>query len=105
MMTPPQYPPPSPQPPQKRQPAAIAIGVLILCGIGLVMAMRSTSLLNGTGTIWKDKGYRYQTLTGYVIDEFPNMVPMPDTYQAAVAVIIPASTYLCPRHRAAWENY
>jgi hypothetical protein len=40
-----------------------------------------------------------------VIDEFPNMVPMPGTYQAAVGVIIPASTYLCPRHQAAWENY
>ena len=30
----------------------------------------------------QDEGYGYQTLTGYVIDEFPNMVPMPDTYQA-----------------------
>jgi hypothetical protein len=53
----------------------------------------------------QDEGYGYQTLTGYVIDEFPNIVPMPDTYQAAVGVIIPASTYLCPRHQAAWENY
>jgi hypothetical protein len=53
----------------------------------------------------QDEGYGYQTLTGYVIDEFPNMVPLPDTYQAAVGVIIPASTYLCPRHQAAWENY
>ena len=57
--------------------------------------------------VWamQDKGYGYQTLTGYVIDEFPDMLPRPDTYQAAVGVIIPASTSLCPRHQAAWENY
>lgn len=31
---------------------AIAVGVCVLSGIGLVMSMQSTSLLNGTGNIW-----------------------------------------------------
>ncbi|OBF45968.1 hypothetical protein A5719_00265 [Mycolicibacterium peregrinum] len=31
---------------------AVAVGVLILSGIGLVMSMQSASLLTGTGSIW-----------------------------------------------------
>ena len=49
----------------------------------------------------QDKGYGYQTVTGYVMNEFPNMVPRRDPYQAAVGVIIPASPYLRPRQQAA----
>ncbi|WP_396903052.1 hypothetical protein [Mycolicibacterium sp.] len=31
---------------------AVAVGVLILSGIGVVMSMQSASLLTGTGSIW-----------------------------------------------------
>jgi hypothetical protein len=36
----------------------------------------------------------YRTLTGYVIDQFPNMIPVPSAYDVTVGVIIPASTHL-----------
>ena len=35
---------------------AVAIGVLVLAGIGLVMSMQSASLLTGTGSIWMGVG-------------------------------------------------
>lgn len=36
---------------------AIAIGVCVLVGIGLVMSMQSASLLTGTGPIWTGVGF------------------------------------------------
>ena len=36
--------------------AAVAIGVCVLSGIGLVMSMQSTNLFAGTGTIWTGVG-------------------------------------------------
>ena len=44
----PQAPPPAP--PQKK--TGVSLGVVVLGIVGLVMSMQSTSLLNGTGTIW-----------------------------------------------------
>ena len=38
------------------QKTAVAIGVCVLSGIGLVMSMQSTSLIGGTGTIWTGVG-------------------------------------------------
>jgi hypothetical protein len=35
---------------------AIAIGVCVLAGIGLVMSMQSVSLLTGTGSLWTGVG-------------------------------------------------
>lgn len=35
---------------------AVAIGVLVLAGIGVVMSMQSASLLTGTGSIWTGVG-------------------------------------------------
>ena len=42
--------PPTPPPPQKKTP--INLGVIVLGIVGLLMSMQSTSLLDGTGTIW-----------------------------------------------------
>lgn len=36
---------------------AIAIGVCVLLGIGVVMSMQSASLLTGTGPIWTGVGF------------------------------------------------
>lgn len=36
---------------------AVAIGVCVLVGIGLVMSMQSASLLTGTGPIWTGVGF------------------------------------------------
>lgn len=36
--------------------AAVAVGVCVLSIIGAIMSMQSTSLLNGTGTIWTGVG-------------------------------------------------
>ena len=42
------------QPPvsRPRKKAAINLGVIVLGIVGLLMSMQSTSLLDGTGTIW-----------------------------------------------------
>lgn len=37
---------------QPRKKPAIGLGVIVLGVIGLVMSMQSTSLMNGTGSIW-----------------------------------------------------
>jgi len=44
--------PPSPPPPQNDRSTAVAIGVCVLAAIGTIMSMQSTSLMNGTGSIW-----------------------------------------------------
>lgn len=36
---------------------AVAVGVCVLLGIGLVMSMQSVSLLTGTGPIWTGVGF------------------------------------------------
>ena len=41
-----------PPPPTNDKKAAVAVGVCVLAVIGTIMSMQSTSLLNGTGSIW-----------------------------------------------------
>ncbi|MFN6544475.1 hypothetical protein [Mycolicibacterium nivoides] len=48
----PDEPPPTSADQGMSRPKAVAVGVLILSGIGLVMSMQSASLLTGTGSIW-----------------------------------------------------